>query len=81
MKQQLTERQKAILTAAMKDRDVVHWITAIQAGSLSFEQIEEVCELLSGEFHMHGIDESFEPNDYGREVEALIDLVNRPRLK
>lgn len=81
MKQELTERQKTILTNVFKDKDASHWIAAIQAESLGFDEIEEACDLLSEEFHMNGIDESFEANDYGKEVEELIDVVNRPRLK
>ncbi|WSG73674.1 hypothetical protein U8P80_20030 [Rhizobium beringeri] len=81
MKQKLTERQKTILTCVLNEKDASLWIAAIQAGNLSFEQIEEACDLLSGAFHMNGIDENFEPNDYGKEIEALIDVVNRPRLK
>jgi hypothetical protein len=29
---------------------------------------------------MKGIEETFEPNAYGKELEALLDAVNRPRL-
>lgn len=43
-------------------------------------EIDELCELISNEFMMNGIEESFEPNGYGRELEKLLDSVNRDRL-
>jgi len=46
-------------------------------GSLSSSEIDELCELISNEFMMNGIEESFEPNSYGLELELLLDAVNR----
>jgi hypothetical protein len=43
-------------------------------------EIDELCELISNEFMMNGIEESFEPNEYGRELENLLDSVNTGRL-
>jgi hypothetical protein len=40
----------------------------------------ELCDLISNEFMLNGIQESFEPNDYGKELERLLDAVNRGRL-
>ncbi|KJZ41199.1 hypothetical protein [Pseudomonas fluorescens] len=48
-------------------------------GSLSSSEIDELCELISNEFMMNGIEESFEPNSYGLELELLLDAVNRRR--
>lgn len=48
-------------------------------GSISSSEIDELCELISNEFMMNGIDESFEPNSYGLELELLLDAVNRRR--
>ncbi len=47
---------------------------------LSLIERDELCELISNEFMMSGIEESFEPNEYGRELEKLLDSVNRGRL-
>jgi hypothetical protein len=47
---------------------------------ISSSEIDELCELISNEFMLNGIQESFEPNDYGRELERLLDAVNRGRL-
>lgn len=81
MKQTLTDRQKVILNEIFQGQDASRWIASIQSESLSFDEIEQVCELLSREFHMKGIDEDFEANVYGKEIEAIIDIVNRPRLR
>ena len=47
---------------------------------ISPNEIDELCELISNEFMMNGIQESYEPNEYGRELEKLLDAVNRGRL-
>lgn len=77
----LTDRQKTILINVLKDHDTPLWIAKIESESLGHDRIERLCNLLSGEFHMNGIDENFEPNSHGVEVEALLDVVNRPRLR
>ena len=48
-------------------------------GSLSSSEIDKLCELISNEFLMNGVEESFEPNSYGLELELLLDAVNRGR--
>lgn len=48
-------------------------------GSLSSSEVDELCELISNEFLMNGVEESFEPNSYGLELELLLDAVNRGR--
>jgi hypothetical protein len=80
MKPNLTKRQKAILTKVFKGKNVPCLIRDIENNNLNFDQIEEACNLLGGEFLMNGIDENFEATSYGIEVEALLDVVNRPRL-
>ena len=47
--------------------------------SLASSEIDELCELISNEFLMSGIEENFEPNSYGLELELLLDAVNRGR--
>ena len=79
----LTERQ----------RDIVHHLRDKATGqkrqlledvlnnSLAKNDIETVCGILHGEHMMHGLrDEKFNPNEYGRELEELLDVINRPRL-
>jgi hypothetical protein len=48
-------------------------------GAISLDEIDELCELISNEFMLNGIEADFEPNSYGRELEALMDVVNRRR--
>lgn len=48
-------------------------------GLASPSEIDELCELISNEFMMSGIEESFEPNSYGLELESLLDAVNSRR--
>lgn len=47
--------------------------------SLSSSELDELCELISNEFLINGIEENFEPNGYGLELELLLDAVNRGR--
>ena len=61
--------------------EAVDWIRGIEDENLSFSAIEESCNMLSAKFHMNGIDQDFEANDYGIEIEALIDVLNRPRQR
>lgn len=49
-------------------------------GMLTTDEIEELCNLISNEFMLNGITESFEPNDYGKELEDLLDAVNKSRV-
>jgi hypothetical protein len=81
MKQKLTDRQKMVLAQIFKDENLECLIGKIENESLIFSEIEKACDLISGEFHMKGIDANFEANEYGVEVEALLDVVNRPRLR
>lgn len=48
---------------------------------LTPNEIEELCGLISNEFMLNGITEDFEPTEYGVELEELLDIVNRKRLK
>ncbi|MDD0973159.1 hypothetical protein [Pseudomonas fontis] len=47
--------------------------------SLASDEIDKLCEFISNEFLMNGIEENFEPNSYGLELELLLDAVNRRR--
>jgi hypothetical protein len=48
---------------------------------LSSHETDELIDVIFKEFLMSGIEENFEPNTYGLELEALLDAVNRMRLK
>ena len=47
---------------------------------MTFAEIDVICGLINAEFMMEGILPTFEPNEYGLELEGLLDLINRPRL-
>ncbi|EYC50062.1 hypothetical protein AZ34_02550 [Hylemonella gracilis str. Niagara R] len=48
---------------------------------LSMATIDELCALINDEFMMKGILPNFEPNEYGLELEALLDVVNSARIR
>lgn len=50
-------------------------------GMLTLNEIDGLCGLISNEFMLNGITEDFEPNEYGRELEELLDVVNRSRVR
>jgi len=78
----LTATQQALLRklCATGDGSNASLAVAAVAGTLKPEEIDVLCELISNEFMMNGILESFEPNEYGIELEALLDAINRSRL-
>lgn len=45
---------------------------------MAFSEIDALCGLINVEFMMEGILPTFEPNEYGLELEKLLDLINRP---
>lgn len=83
MKISLIPRQKDILRAlrAKNHGEHSHILENLDKGDIEPENIEPVCGIINEEYMMKGIEPSFEPNDYGRELEGLLDVVNRPRLR
>ena len=78
----LTDRQKEILSN-LRVKDAGKNVAAfdkLEKGELTFSEIDALCDLVNDEFLMEGILPTFEPNEYGLELERLIDLINRPRL-
>jgi hypothetical protein len=52
------------------------------SNSLAKNDMETVIHIISNEFNLHGIlDANYNSNDYGRELEELLDFINRPRLE
>jgi hypothetical protein len=82
MKMALTNRQKEIVSSLrIKDagkNEVV--FNNFENGEISFSEIGLLCNLINDEFMMKGILPTFEPNEYGLELESLLDLINKPRL-
>jgi hypothetical protein len=83
MKIKFTERQKAILNSLLLkgSEKSQNMLGELENGRLTMANIEELCTLINDEFMMEGILPSFEPNMYGRELEALLDVVNRARIR
>lgn len=78
----LTDRQKKIIsTLRVKDGGAnASAFESMEKGEMNFSQIETMCGLINAEFMMEGILSSFEPNEYGLELEELLDVVNRARV-
>lgn len=78
----LSDTQKKLLITLKskvggKDLDV---FDAALRGDVEIKAIDRLCGLINEEFMMEGIDENFEPNQYGIELEGLLDAINKPRL-
>lgn len=78
----LTERQIQIVRS-LRDRaaeEQKELLNRVINGDLPLGSIEAVCQLINDEYLMKGIGPDYNPNEYGRELEGLLDVVNRPRL-
>jgi hypothetical protein len=51
-----------------------------RAGPFPIWKIDQLCEWINDEFMMHGLAEDDRPNEYGFQLERLLDAVNRQRL-
>ena len=81
MKQKLTNRQIEIVKKVFLGDNFNSFIIRIERNELHLQEIEEACLVLNKEFLMNGIDEEFEATSYGKEIEDVIDIINRPRLR
>lgn len=78
----LTDRHREILralchAAAKGNRPSIERVIGNTA---DVNDIDVVCNVINAEYLMHGIERSYEPNTYGRELNELLNTVNRPRL-
>lgn len=83
MRMVLTDRQKQILRILRaKDggKNAAVFDGVEMGRAMTIAEIDALCGLINAEFMMEGILPSFEPNEYGLELEGLLDVVNRPRL-
>jgi hypothetical protein len=83
MKIDLTDPQKTIVKALLLkgSEESKNMLGELENGRLAIADIEKLCTLINDEFLMEGILPSFEPNAYGLELEALLDIVNRARIR
>lgn len=79
---ELTERHRELLRALSQAaaREEGLSIERVIGNAADVGDIEAVCKLINDEYLMHGIDGDCEPNAYGRELNELLNVVNRPRL-
>jgi len=78
----LTERQIEILKSLRDkaDEGTKQLLGRAIGGTLPRGDIEAVCQAINNEYLMKGIKEDYTPSEYGRELEDLLDVVNRPRI-
>jgi hypothetical protein len=79
----LTDRQKDIMVL-LREKDMSKNVVAfdnLENGVLNYGDIDILCNIINEEFLMEGLLPSFEPNEYGMELEDLLDVVNRPRVQ
>jgi len=79
----LTERQRAIVKSLRLrgSEESQNVLGALENEKLIVADIEVLCTLINDEFMMEGVLPNFEPNAYGLELEALLDVVNRTRIR
>lgn len=78
----LTSEQRELLVFLKNKSGGMHAIafeSALQ-GSIDDICMARLCNLINEEFMMEGIDENFEPTQYGRKLENLLDVINRSRI-
>lgn len=78
----LTDRQREIVDR-LRVKDAGKNTVAfdnLEQGGMTLSDIDVLCGLINAEFMMEGILPTFEPNEYGLELERLLDVINRPRL-
>lgn len=67
------------LCKKLKGRDA-ELLDDIICGRLCAKDIQRVCEIINDEYLMKGVEKNYSPNEYGRELESLLNKVNAPRL-
>jgi hypothetical protein len=79
----LTLRQGQIVEAIRLKSTPEDRIMIDKLLNLQFEvsDVENICSIINNEFMMEGILPNYEPNEYGVELESLLDMVNRIRIE
>jgi hypothetical protein len=78
-----TDRQRAIMKdLRIKDAGKNHAAFGnFENGEMSVSDIDVLCDVINAEFMVEGMLPNFEPNEYGLELERLIDVLNGPGLR
>ena len=82
--QELTSRQAEmlhIMEEKVENDEGKILLKKARLGTLSLDEIAEVCLLINDEYLMKGIKEDWEPNDHGKELYQLLCVINEPRLQ
>jgi hypothetical protein len=82
MKQIISEHQLLLLRAVVDSRcpDLSHRVTSADIGGLTRWERERILIALGLEFGSSGVASDWGPIARGLELEALVDIVNRPVL-
>ncbi len=48
--------------------------------NVDLDEIDALCRIINDEYLMEGIEEDYRPNEYGQELQTLLNVVNMPRL-
>ncbi|MFT3848683.1 MAG: hypothetical protein QM739_08370 [Propionivibrio sp.] len=80
---ELTDRQREILQKLLLNdkRERKYLFNKLANGQLTNLDIEEFCSLINDVFLMEGLLPNYEPNEYGLELEELLDSINRSRIR
>jgi len=80
---QLTARQQEIIAVLRTKEGGLNSsvFQKLERQQLELNDIEILCSIINNEYMMEGVLPNLEPNPYGVELERLLDLINRPRVK
>jgi hypothetical protein len=78
MNKELSERQRNIARHIYRDdSEMADKIINFQN---SDPESDEICNRINDEFLLNGLSADCESNEYGEELEDLLDIINRPQL-
>ncbi|ALV30442.1 hypothetical protein [Pannonibacter phragmitetus] len=79
----LTTSQMEILSKILEVNGLEYdnFMVCLQEGVLPIWKMDQLCEWINDEFMMHGLAVGESPNQYGVQLEQLLDVINRQRLK
>ena len=75
----ISNNDKEFLERVLFDEDRGD-LVAILSNELTTEEVDDICETINDQFIKCGLLDNYEPNQYGLELEELLDKVNRCRL-
>ncbi len=78
MKRELNQEQGFILMKVITGMEDI--VKRVNQGRLSHSEIQEICLKINDEYHINGILPNWEPNQYGKCLEEILDIVNHPRV-